>query len=188
MSSTTSDNPSVAEQPAEPSQVHESETVSPTIIETMVAIRPLRNIMGDVAGLLGESVMSLLLMFYPPPLCKKANIVISELVTNVLENVFDPDSGFVLKLSLLSDSLVISVQNKVPKEIAEKMLARVAKIAAVADPRKLLAETIRERRQSRLKGGLGLLRLVAENKFSITSDYQDGLLTVRADYRLESMP
>ncbi len=165
-----------------------SDAMPPTIIETMVAIRPLRNIMGDVAGLLGESVMSLLLMFYPPQLCKKANIVISELVTNVLENVCDPDSGFVLKLSLLADSLVISVQNKVPAEIAEKVLGRVAKINAVADPRKLLAETIRERRQSRLKGGLGLLRLVAENKFSISSDYQDGLLTVRANYRLESMP
>jgi hypothetical protein len=76
----------------------------------------------------------------------------------------------------------------VPQEIAEKVMGRVAKISAVADPRKLLAETIRERRQSRLKGGLGLLRLVAENKFSISSDYQDGLLTVRANYRLESMP
>lgn len=182
MSTTTPEQSSTS--PAEPSM----EATTPTIIETTVAIRPLRNIMGDVAGLLGESVMSLLLMFYPPPLCKKANIVISELVTNVLENVFDPDSGFVLKLSLLSDSLVISVQNTVPQEIADKVQGRVAKISAVADPRKLLAETIRERRQSRLKGGLGLLRLVAENKFTISSDYQDGLLTVRANYRLESMP
>ena len=60
---------------------------------------------------------------------------------------------------------MISVQNKVPKEIAEKVLARVAKIAAVADPRKLLAETIRERRQSRLKGGLGLLRPSLKTSF-----------------------
>jgi hypothetical protein len=159
-----------------------------TVIETSVMIRPLRTIMGDVAGLLGESTMSLMLMFYPPPVCKKANIVISELVTNVLENVCDPDSGFVLKLAIGADLLTISVQNKVPPEVASKVLARVEKIEATADPRRLLAETIRERRQSRLKGGLGLLRLVAENKFTISTVYQDGLLTVQADYRLESLP
>jgi hypothetical protein len=172
----------------EPRGTERPEPAGPTVIETTVSIKPLRNIMGDVAGLLGESIMSLMLMFYQPPVCKKANIVISELVTNVLENVCDPDSGFVLRLAMGTERLVISVQNQVPPEVASRVMARVNKIHSTGDPRRLLVETIRERRLSRLKGGLGLLRLVAENKFHITTDYQDGILTVQADYRLESLP
>ena len=50
-----------------------------------------------------------------------------------------------------------------------------------ADIRRLMAETIRERRRLQLKGGLHLMRLALENKSRISADYHDPFLTVESE-------
>jgi hypothetical protein len=51
-------------------------------------------------------------------------------------------------------------------------------INSTGDLRKLLAETIRERRKDRLRGGLGLIRLAAENKFTLSARYRAPYLVI----------
>ena len=54
----------------------------------------------------------------------------------------------------------------------------------VVRPVDLLAETLRARRADRLKGGLGLLRLVSENRFRLSARYEHEHLTVFAAFPL----
>ena len=49
---------------------------------------------------------------------------------------------------------------------------------------RLLGETLRARRADRLKGGLGLLRLVSENRFRLAARYEQEHLTVYAVFPL----
>lgn len=162
-----------------------AEPVKPANVNVSVRIGPLSSVLGDVAGLLAEAAQSLLGMFYPVPTAKRANVVITELVTNVLENVVDPASDFTMDLVIDGDVLKITVCNTVKPENYERIKARIAELQNAADAKKLLAKTIRERRPQRLKGGLGLIRLVAENRFALSSEYVDGRAIVRAEQTLK---
>ena len=51
-------------------------------------------------------------------------------------------------------------------------------INSTGDLRKLRADTIRERRKDRLRGGLGLIRLAAENKFTLSARYRAPYLVI----------
>jgi len=157
-------------------------TLARTSTKYRLTLGPIDHVTGDLAGLVGEQALQILGMFYPKNTAKKANVVITELLTNVFENIHDPKSSFDLDLEAGPAGLVISVRNQVSKEQYEKVKARIDLIRETPDLRALVANTIRERRAHRLKGGLGLMRLAQENKFDLAIAYQDGAMTVTATY------
>ena len=55
-------------------------------------------------------------------------------------------------------------------------------IFAAEDPRELFARTVRGRRNDGRRGGLGLIRLTAENKFHLSTQYVDGVLVIQATF------
>lgn len=165
-----------------PREVPPPETLARTQVRASFTIAPVGNVMGDVAGLLGEHVLALMGMFYPRSLCRKANVVITELVTNVLENVFDPESAMHVDVDVNGDALTIEVKNRVSPEQWEKVRARIQQIDETPNLRALVAQTLRERREKRLKGGLGLMRLSQENKFKLSAGYEGGTMSVKATY------
>lgn len=150
-----------------------------------IEISPLATVVGDLPTVVAEFSLSLVALFYPMTLANKANVVVTELVQNIVENVAQPDSSGSIKLAIDGKDLLISVTNSASEEAAAKVRAKIAALGTPAEAKKLLAQTIRERRPQRLKGGLGLIRLVAENRFTLSSDFQDGRLTVSARYPLE---
>jgi hypothetical protein len=165
----------------------DAQRLAQTRIDARLSIAPVGNIVGDVAGLLGESLLELLSMFYPMRVCKKANVVVTELVTNVLENVSDHESGLVLELRIDGDRLVVHVTNRATAAQFEVVRARLQAIADAPSARNLLRDTIRRRRADRLKGGLGLMRLAVENQFGLEASYDQGNLMVRAEFALKGL-
>src|SRR6185503_11087262 len=105
-----------------------AQKLAQTRIDARLSIAPAGNVVGDVAGLLGESLLELLSMFYPMRVCKKANVVVTELVTNVLENVSDHESGFVLGLRIDEERLVVDVTNRATVAQFEVVRARLQAI------------------------------------------------------------
>jgi hypothetical protein len=162
----------------------ESDRLARTRLSSTLRLAPVGNVLGDVAGVLGEHVLTLMGMFYPRPLCKRANVVVTELVTNVLENIVDPESEMRFLIEVDAEKLVIEVQNRVSDEQFENVRARIDRINSSSDVRALLKQTIRERRPQRLKGGLGFMRLATENKFELSAERQDGYMTIRAVHRV----
>jgi hypothetical protein len=150
-----------------------------------IEIGPLSAVVGDLPTVVAEFSLSLVALFYPMTLAKKANVVVTELVQNIVENVAEPTSDGAIKLAIDGRDLVISVSNIANEEAYAKVRAKIAALGTPAEAKKLLAATIRERRPQRLKGGLGLIRLVAENRFTLSCDHKDGRLTVTARYPLE---
>ena len=67
-------------------------------------VAPLGDISGNLPRLLGESILELLGMFYPSAVGKKANVVVTELVQNVIENIVDPHSELHLELRVDGDA------------------------------------------------------------------------------------
>lgn len=163
-----------------------SEELEPvtTSVGLSLSLSPLGDIRGNLAATLGEALIGMLGMFYPPPLCKKANIVVTELVQNVLENVSDPGSEMRLDLRIDSDQLHVTVVNKVTEDQYAIVRERVDQLAGEADPKRLFADTLRARRSQRLRGGLGLIRLVSENRFRLSASYAGELLTMQAVFSL----
>jgi hypothetical protein len=148
---------------------------------------PLGAVAGNLAAVLAESMGTLLALFYPPVLCRKANIVVTELVQNVMENVAFPESDVKVGIVLDGDRLRVKVTNRVTREQEAAVSKRLAELGSVADAKKLFADTIRARRQQRLKGGIGLMRLVAENRFRLSSEYDGSHLTVSAEFDLRGL-
>lgn len=150
-------------------------------------VAPLGDIRGNLATLLGESLPALIGMFYPPWVGKKANVAVTELIQNVVENIVDPASELQLELRVDPDALEVQVRNKATPAQYEAVRARIDAVARSADPKRLLGETLRARRADRLKGGLGLLRLVSENRFRLSARYEQEHLTVFAAFPLRGI-
>lgn len=146
------------------------------------SIAPLSAVEGNAATVLGESILVILGMFFPPVICKKANVVVTELVQNVLENVSEPSSEMTLALSLDAGGVDVAVTNAVTPEQRAAVEGRVRELATSPDPKKLFAETLRARRVHRLKGGIGLMRLVAENRFRLSTSSTERTVTVHARF------
>lgn len=155
-----------------------------TRLAVALRVAPVGDIRGNLATLLADSLPALLAMFYPPAISKKANVAVTELLQNVLENIVDPDSELQLDLRVDPDALVIEVRNKATAAQCAAVRGRIDALREAADPRRLLAETLRARRAGGLKGGLGLLRLVSENRFRLTVRDEDEHLTVQAEFPL----
>jgi hypothetical protein len=169
---------------AEPTRPKLAADPEQTRIGMTFHVAPLGEISGNLPRLLGESMLELLGMFYPSIVGKKANVVVTELVQNVLENVVDPHSELHLELSVDGDALVVRVRNKATPEQYEGVRARVDALSGAIDAKKLFTTTLRARRADRLKGGLGLMRLVSENRFRLAVSYERELLTMQAAFPL----
>jgi len=155
-----------------------------TNISIKYNLSPSKNIIGDISGLLGNSSGELISAFYPKNISKKVNIVITELFNNALENNIDGNSKIVLELKIDKDYLWIRVKNVARRSQYKKVKAHVKRINTTKNLKKLMTDTIHERRKDRLKGGLGLIRLVAENKFDISVHYRVHFLIVESKIAL----
>lgn len=162
----------------------ESAQLARTQLSSTLYLSPVRNVLGDLAGVLGEHVLTLMGMFYPRPLCRRANVVVTELVTNVLENIVEPESELRFDITVNAEDLVIEVGNQVTDAQFEAVQKRIVAIQQSDDVKELLKQTIRERRPKRLKGGLGFMRLAAENKFDLSLRREDGYMTIRAVHHI----
>lgn len=155
-----------------------------TRIGVSVTVAPLADIRGNLATLLGQALLDLLGMFYPPSLGKKVNVAVTELIQNVMANALDPDSSLGLELCVDEDALIVRVRNKASLAQFEAVRARVDALARCPEPKRLFTDTLRARRQDGLKGGLGLMRLVAENRFRLGVSYEQEHLTMQATFPL----
>jgi hypothetical protein len=154
------------------------EELATTNISMRYDLSPIRNIIGDLSGLLGTFSDELIGAFYPKTVSKKANIVITELVNNAVVNSPDGDGRISLEIMINKDLLRISVTNSARRSQYKKVRDHIKVIKTAGDVKKLLADTIRERRKDRLRGGLGLIRLAAENKFTLSARYRAPYLIV----------
>lgn len=154
------------------------------LAQTQLSMRyelsPVKNIIGDLSGLIASFCDEFLCAFYTRNTGKRANIVVTELFDNAVRNNSKPESNILLELAKDTDSLTISVGNRATKKQFATVRDHIEMINKTEDKRQLLAETINERRRERKRGGLGLMRLVAENKFDITVAYDEGMLRVTA--------
>jgi hypothetical protein len=160
------------------------EELQRTKISFSYTLAPVKNVICDLSAMIGNFCEETIGSFYPRKVSKKANIVITELLNNALENSNDSDSKIGIKLNVDEELLVVKVINIVDRVQFEKVKAHVDKINSVENIRSLLRETILERRKDRLKGGLGLIRLVAENKFTLSVEYKRPYLIVESQYDL----
>ena len=160
------------------------EDLAKTSIALKYDLSPTKNIIGDLSGLLGSFCDQLIGAFYPRVISRKANIVISELFNNAVTNNVDENSRIVLELKVNQERLWIKVMNTAKKEQYKKVKAHVNRINSTDNLRKLLADTIHARRKDRLKGGLGLIRLAAENKFELSVGYRTPFLIVESHISL----
>ena len=154
-----------------------------THIAMHYSISPQKNIIGDVGGLIAGFCEELVGSFYPHIVSKRANTVITELFNNAVENSVDPSGTITLEVQINSALLRIKMTNAARQEQFEKIKSHVDRINST-DIRRLMAETIRERRKLQLKGGLGLIRLALENKSRISVDYKEPLLIVESEIQL----
>ena len=165
-----------------------SESPATTRLGVTVTVAPLGDVRGNIATLLGQSLHELLTMFYPPAVGKKANVAVTELIQNVIQNVLDVDSELGLDLRVDQDALIVRVRNKATHAQYEAVHARVDALAASVAPKDLFTATLRLRRADRLKGGLGLMRLVAENRFRLAVSYEQEHMTMQATFPLRGTP
>jgi len=165
-----------------------SESSPATRLGVTVTVAPLGDVRGNIATLLGQSLHELLTMFYPPAVGKKANVAVTELIQNVIQNVLDVDSELGLDLRVDQDALIVRVRNKATPAQYEAVHARVDALAASVAPKDLFTATLRRRRADRLKGGLGLMRLVAENRFRLAVSYEQEHMTMQATFPLRGNP
>jgi len=154
------------------------EELATTKISMRYDLSPIRNIIGDLSGLLGNFSDELISAFYPKIVSKKANIVITELVNNAVVNSPDSDGKITLEITINREVLRIRVANAAKRSQYKKVKDHIRMINSAGDLRKLLADTIHERRKDRLRGGLGLIRLAAENKFTLSARYRAPYLIV----------
>lgn len=155
-----------------------------TSLRWSLTVSPLSDIRGNLAATVGESLLSMLGMFFSPALCKKANVVVTELVQNVIDNVSDPSSAMKIELLLDPEALRVEVTNKVTPEQYQVVKDKVDQLEETEDAKRLFADTLRSRRMQRLRGGLGLIRLVSENRFRLSATYAGEHLTMHAVYPL----
>jgi len=160
------------------------EDLAKTNIAMRYDLSPVRNVIGDLSGLLGTFCDELIGAFYPKNISKKANIVITELVNNAIRNSADGEGKMLLEIAINQDILRIQVTNPATMSQYEKVKGHIDRINSAGDLRALLAHTIRERRKDRLRGGLGLIRLAAENKFTLSAHYRAPYLVIDSEIGL----
>lgn len=156
-----------------------------TQIRMRIDLAPLEHVAGDLGGIVSRHSVDLVSAFYPRRVAKKANVVLTELIGNVLENFTLSDSAIRVELELGDHHMRVEVANTATPEQHAVVREHLERIVNSDSPHALFARTIRERHRARLEGGLGLMRLVAENKFTVTVGYtEDSMMTVTAEIDL----
>lgn len=156
-----------------------------TQFHSALELRPMANVSGDLAGIVGDYLLDLMGMFHERTVCRRVNVAVTELVTNALSNTLDPDAALRVDVRVDAEALVIEVSNEVDESQYAAVEARVQQISQSADVKALLRDTIHFRRPRRLAGGLGLLRLASENRFVLSVRRDGNTMTVRATHALE---
>jgi hypothetical protein len=160
------------------------EKLATTRISVTYELEPTENIVGDLSGLIGQFCDSFVGAFYPRVVSRKANVVVTELFNNAVAHNTDGNSRIRVSLGLVDGSMKVRVMSAATPDQADELKYRLAEMRDAADQRAMLAHTIRDRHARKLAGGLGLMRLVVENKFSLSSKYRDGELTMEAQLDL----
>jgi hypothetical protein len=160
------------------------EDLRKTAISFSYTIHPVKNIISDLSAMIGNFCEDTIGSFYPRVVSKKANVVLTELVNNAIENSADGRSKIGLRVDIDEQLLMIKVMNPVSREQYERVRRHVDMINSSENIRKLLRDTILLRRKDRLKGGLGLIRLVAENKFGLSVKFKEPYLIVESHFSL----
>lgn len=145
------------------------------------------NITYSISSILGNFNSEIINGFYPKLISKRVNIIISELVNNVIDYMAINKSGIVLKMKVISDKVIIQVSNKVRYKQYLKVKKHIEEINKSKDIKYLFYETIKKRRSNGLKGGLGLIRLVSENKSSLNVNYNknNSIMTITSKFNLK---
>lgn len=141
-------------------------------------ITHLGNVMGDLSSLVAKPAAELVGAFYPPRLAKRVNSVITELVNNAVENAPHAEASVAVELHLDAQRLQVTVSNDCTPEQFRVVKAHLERIHSASSALDLLRQTLAERRRTKLSGGIGLIRLVAENKFHLDISYDSTVLTV----------
>jgi hypothetical protein len=102
---------------------------------------------------------------------KKIDVLASELVGNVLEHSTGKKAPLRVDLQTRPGFLQLRVTNRVSASVCDRIKRHVATIRRAADPKTLMAETMETRRAKGQMGGLGLIRLVAETKATLSVSY-----------------
>ena len=110
-----------------------------TQIRSTLNLTPVRNVSGDLARLLGEHLRALLGMFYAPVVCRRANVAVTEFVTNVLTNA-SSDGELRVELFVDGGALVVEVSNRVDGAQYQDVARRVAQINDSTDVKALLED------------------------------------------------
>ena len=131
-------------------------------------IKDIRHIISEVMGNFNEELFKI---FYSRIISKRINTIISELINNVLANTKDKDSYFGVKISTFDNQVKIVVKNRVTLQQYNLVKKHVKMINNYSTPKKLLEKTIKERRQKELRGGLGLIRIVSEERVKLQVRY-----------------
>lgn len=158
----------------------DEQELATTRISLSCEIAPVKNIVGDIAGLIGNFCEELVASFYSRNVSRKANIVVTELMTNSVDNFTDGESSVSVSVAIDKDQLKLRVANAASWEQYQEVKEHVDAIMNSEDAKLLMARTIRRRRKEQLKGGLGLIRLVAENKFSLDVEYEEPYIIVHS--------
>jgi hypothetical protein len=154
--------------------------MKPVRLDMACSIAPMKAVRYNLSGLLGNFNADLAEQFYPPIVSTRLNVIVSELVNNVVENVADPSAGFDIAIRVGSSYLTVKVSNQVHESQYRKVQKHIAMIRNAADTKRLLAETIAKRKALRLRGGLGLIRLAAEikSRLNVTFNRKKSVMTV----------
>lgn len=160
------------------------EDLQKTNISFSYKISPVKNIICDLSAMIGEFCGELIGSFYPKNISKKTNVVVTELINNAVENITDEKSDIGLSVKINENVLYIRVMNVAARKQYEKVRAHIDTINSSNNVRKLLRDTIHARRSKEFKGGLGLIRLVAENKFRLSVGYKEPYLIVQSQFSL----
>lgn len=134
-------------------------------------IQPLKNIKYGIGGILGNFNADFIARFFTVNIGRKINVIVSELVNNVIENVYDKKGKIDVKIDVDPEKIKVTVKNKVDKKQYEYVKEQLAAIKKSKDIKKLLKDTIKDRRKKKLKGGLGLIRLTSETKAKTSVRY-----------------
>jgi hypothetical protein len=144
-----------------------AQEIKPVRMDMACTIAPMNAVKYDLSGLLGNFNAGLAGQFYPSIVATRLNVIVSELVNNVVENVTDPGAGFTLAIHVCESNMTVKVSNRVDEPQYFKVKRHLSMIRNADDKKRLLSETIAKRKALRLKGGLGLIRLAAEIRSSL---------------------
>jgi hypothetical protein len=132
---------------------------------------PVKDVRYTISEIMGNFNAELLKTFFSKVISKRVNIIISELINNVLANTKDKNSLFSVKICSYENEIKIIVKNHVTLKQFKFVKEHIKMINDHNSPKKLLAETIKERREKGLTGGLGLIRIVSEEKAKVQARF-----------------